>query len=113
MLSQEDYEREYPYMAVLANKARQAPNGGFYKNLVQSPGMHWYGPVVNSNESTFALIRNNGNKPLLPYLSGLNNIAAEITPQIHQEVRQCTLRTFDPIGCNIAGAHKAMGLLDR
>lgn len=113
MLSQEEYEREYPYMAVLANKGRQAPNGGHYQApLVQvTPGMHSYGPVVYSSGSSFAMIRNNNNKPMLPYLAGLNELSMEITPKIHDEVRQCTLRTFDPIGCNIAGVHKAMGLL--
>ena len=112
MLSQEDYEREYPYMAVLAKIGRAPPNRGYYQPpIVQTgPGMHSYGTQVYSNGLSYMMMRNDRNKPL-PYLSGLNEISKLVTPEIHDEVRQCTLRTMDPAGCNIAGVHKAMGLL--
>lgn len=108
MLSEEEYQRDYPYMKRYAEMSRVPPNRGFFQAPLYQGGVGMldHAGSVAVNSQFYVFMANNYNAPT-PYLSGLNQFAAEVTPKLHEEVRQCTLRTRDPVGCNIAGVDKA------
>lgn len=108
MLSQGEYMRN-PTFAEYAMKGWAPANGGYYGSPSnQTGGLGSHGGAVSADGRSFIYMMNDHNRTI-PYMSGINDFAADVTPIIHAEVVRCTHQTHDPIMCNYMGVRSAMG----
>jgi hypothetical protein len=98
-----------PSFAEYAYKGWAPANNGFYgPPTQQTGGLGSHGGPVSADGRSYIYMVNDHNRTI-PYMSGISNFAEGVTPLIHQEVRECTQRTQDPVMCNFMGVRTAMG----
>lgn len=93
------------HWAALQERGMKAPNGGFYKRWIQgSVGMMEPMPIF-SNEYSFLYMKHGQNDPI-PYRGNLAKFDKYVTPQLMQQVDQCSKSSLNPVGCQLAAVEQ-------
>lgn len=105
MTCMEDYLSN-PYWAKFYRYSMGPPNGGYYKRWVEgSPGM-MNGMFLWSNEYGFVDMKH-GENNIVPYRGNIQMFAPSVTPDLMEQVSQCTIETINPGGCQDAAIRAA------
>lgn len=100
MTSMEEYLQN-DYWRKFYDYSMGPPNGGYYKRWEWlSPG-NFNGMFLWSNEYGYTDMKH-GQNNITPYRANIQRFAPSVTPQLMQQVSECTQETVNPGGCQNA-----------
>ena len=62
---------------------------------------------IYANEYSFLYMKH-GHNNILPYRGNIHNFSKDVTPELRREVTDCSFRTLNPAGCQIAAIQRVV-----